>query len=216
MEKKNKSADDISEINKHLPTPKEEYERAQELTEMFSTTNRAGARGIKSGLGVPAIRPRGLARASKFADDFTPGKLKKPKKAFEEEIPESPLNAFKKEMREKIAMFLPRNFCPDCDKTNRPNKGGVINVNFYDKDMPHLGLKAFEIVIDILCQECVERTMHEQQEQDPANALIIDGITMAERKSMERSVRIKSNREAFIKAKLLAGDNSIYVSGKRE
>lgn len=212
-----KSADDISEISKHLPTPKEEYERAQELGEMFSTTNRSGARGIKSGLGVPSIRPRGLARASKFADDFTPGKLKKPKKAFEEELPESPLNAFKKEMREKLKIMLPRQFCPDCGETDRPNKGGVINLNFCLHDTPHLGMKANDLYITILCQDCVEKAMRSTGGEDPSNSLVVEGgITLGEKKSMERAVRIKTNIEEYIKAKLAAGDHSIYVSGKRE
>jgi hypothetical protein len=112
--------------------------------------------------------------------------------------------------------MLPRNFCPDCARTDRPNKGGFLNINWCTEDSPHLGLKAFDIYTSVFCQECVEAAMLKQKSSDPADNLIVGGYTNKEIKDAERMVRIKENTHGFIKAKLAAGDWSIYLSGRRE
>jgi hypothetical protein len=208
----------LEEIEKHLPSKEEAYKTVEEFAELGPTTNRAGARGIKSGLGVPAIRPRGLKKASDFVDKYSPGKLQKPRpKSFSEYIPEAPVNPIKKELKEKLRMILPRNFCPDCGRTDRPSEGGAINTNFFTEDTEGLGLKAFDIFISFFCQECLLKIT--AKSNDPIDQLIIDpslGATNADMKAAQRLIRIKENTHAFIKAKLASGDHSIYVTGKRD
>jgi len=213
------SADDLSEIKKHLPSPQEEMKIAQEFEDLFPTTNRAGAKGIRSGLGVPAIRPRGLKAASSFIDKYTPGKYKRPKRQFSEPLPDAPANPVKRELKEKLKMMLPRTFCPDCGRTDRPPEGGAVNVNWCTEDTPALGMKAFDCYVSFFCQECLEKVISNQKNQDPADNIVVDhihGYTNADMKGAQRLVRIKENTNAYIKARLASGDHSIYLSGTRE
>jgi hypothetical protein len=209
-------ADSWEEIQKHLPSAEEERKIANEMEELYPKTNRSGARTSVSAGSVPAIRPRGLKRTSDFIDKHTPGKLKLPKRAFSTELPEGPEDPAKKELKEKLKMILPRSFCPDCGRTDRPHKGGAINPNFCTEDTPHLGLKAFDIYVTFFCQECLEKAILKQKRTDPADNLIVGGYTNKEIKDAERMVRIKENTHGYIKARLAAGDHAIYVSGKRE
>lgn len=202
-ENNNQSADDLDRIAQAVPSPaqrKEDEKKAYfEFEELFSKT--------------PTRNKWDLI------DKYTPGKYKQPERPFSRPLPEEPGIDYKRDVREKLKMMLPRNFCPDCGQTDRPHTGGAINVNFCDQDSPDLGLKAFEIYITIFCQDCVENAVLAQKNKDDGSKIIVDaatGLTLKDKLAMERSVRIKNNTHEFIKAKLAAGDHSIYVSGKRE
>jgi hypothetical protein len=207
MELKPKSADDINEIRKHWPSAEQERKIADELSEFYSATNRAGARGIGSGITVPSVRPRGLRRASNFVDTYTPGKYKQPPRPFSKPISEEPVNPIKRELKEKLKLILPRNFCPDCGRTDRPSEKGAINVNMVTQDEEGLGLKAFDVWISFLCQECIEAALLLQQGKD-GQIILPDEIK--ELRTAQRSIRIKENSYAFIAAKRASGDLSIY------
>jgi hypothetical protein len=204
------AATNLDEINKHLPTPQQESQIAEELSELYSATNRAGAKGIKAGLGVPAVRPRGLKRASQFIDKYTPKRLSTPKSKLNAPLEQDePANSSLRQLPEKVKIRLPRSFCADCGRTDRPHKGGAFNIVPYYQPQPGLGLDVGDLSIDYFCEECRLKAVT----RDPLDDMVVDptnGATLGDMRNFERLERIKKNRHEYIAARRTSGDMSIY------
>ncbi len=179
------------------------------MTELFSTAARAGAGGTKSGL--VGLRPMGK-KGIDFLDTLTPQRKKK-KNWREEVLPDEPKNGRPRDLPEKVRMILPRNFCPDCGDTNRPQAGGCINVNVYAKGRPGWRLPPNSVVLSFFCTQCYEKSVAGRN--DNANELQLAHVSgihnKGEYESAQRLIRIRDNTEAFISARLACGDESIYV-----
>ncbi|MGH9552190.1 MAG: hypothetical protein ACRD3W_22580, partial [Terriglobales bacterium] len=156
------SATDPEKIAEMLPTAEAEARRAEFLGDMFSTTTRAGAGGTKSGLF--GIRPRGGEAVKDFHENFTgTGRYKQPARPFEKSLLlQDDYHA--KEKLPFMRVWIPRNVCVACMRTDRPTKpgpvehggaGGTANVYVYFNDRPDLGINAGECVGNVFCQECV-------------------------------------------------------------
>lgn len=199
--KKQASAIDPQFVNPHLPSKKAEYLRAQVLADMFSPTKRAGAGGVK--VGVPGIRPSGSQVFKDFHEMTSTGRNKK--KAGMMQAPVEDLSQHtKREMAQNVKYWLPRNFCADCDRVNRPESGGTLNMHFYDKDMPHLRLKANQGYLSSFCQECCMK--HMKASRNPVKVMGIKGETsLAQIHAEERKKRIEKNTQSFIKVMLMTG-----------
>lgn len=195
--------------------------KAETDWQMLETSHRAGAGGTKAG--SVGLRLNGGKAASDFVDKLTPGKYKQPPRPFERTVSES--DTFKRqETPYNLCMMLPRNFCADCDRTNRPTDpltaGGTINLNVFDqKDRLDLGIKLgtggkmMQAVISFLCQEC--NMAYRAGINDPGKEIWqadVHGIQSTKTKNNAgRLVRIKANTEAYIKAMRLSGRDEIYV-----
>ena len=195
--------------SQYLPSLDQDAKRAELMEDIFLATNRAGARSKLHG----GIRPRGM-RAYKYIDEhLTPGKVKPKPPAFSREL-EEPKDQVKREIAESIGMILPRNFCPDCGKTDKPHSRGVININRYDTDRPDLHIKANSILISFFCQDCVESSTKKPNASDELLLATSQGThSSGDMKAAERLVRIKQHTEHYIRSRILAGETSIFPQG---
>lgn len=191
------------QVTSKLPTPEEESKRKEKFTDLFDKTKRSGA---QSAAGSVAIRPSGLRTASDFLDQMTLGKVKEPERPFSKPLKEPTFQ--QQATKERIRMILPRNFCPDCDRTDRPLTGGAINPNVFLEDRPHIRLKANQIFISFLCQECLEAQFAIVDPKGHIKELDEEG----KKKQAERPVRIKENTEAFIKTLLLTDSPDLWIN----
>ena len=185
-----------------------------EMETLLSTAARAGAGGTKAG--VVGIRPQGLKKANDLVDYFTPGKVTMPDRPFTKAI-EEPKDGKQKQSPFNVAITLPRSFCPDCNRTGRPEEGGAINVNFWTEDRVDLGVKAMDAMLSFFCQECCEKFRADIH--DPGKDIqeaTIQGIRkLREREQAERLVRCKKNQEDYIHLMRTLGRMEIYTDGRR-
>lgn len=186
----------------NLPSLEEDYKRSQLIEDMFTANKHIDTR-----------------KRWNFADEYlTPGKIKKKDPALSKPL-EEPVHQVKQEIKEALGMILPRNFCPDCGRTDRPFSQGVMNVSMYPQDRPDLHLRANSLLISIFCQECARSQFDKARDPDRADSLEIvqpggTAMTKGELDRAERLFRIKQNTEDYIRSKLLAGDNTIFPDGK--
>jgi len=200
-------------IERYLPASQTD-EKALQLKELMNTATRAGAGGTK--VGSVGIRPQGLKKANDIVDYLTPGKFEKRKGNFTQEIDFD--GAKKQAVPHQIIIKLPRNFCPDCDRQDRPHEGGALNMSTYNEDRPDLGLKAGELLASSFCQECLSK--YQAQCNDPAQKLLLPSLqgtkSQKQRVDAERMVRVKKNTENYIRVMRLTSHWEIYTDGRTD
>lgn len=171
---------------------------------------RVNAGGQKAGL--PLIITGGKARFDAFHYNFTDkGKYKKQPRPGEVELRVKDTQP-KRELFEKIKFKLPRNFCPDCNRTDLAHEKGVINVwTMYD-GAPDLGLQPNDVIVSFWCQQCQMNGLYGKRIKIPGEENGLNPEGMDEwRKAQIRQVRMDRNIEAYIRNRLLAGDTSIVI-----
>lgn len=177
-----------------------------QLKRWLDKTSRSGAYSRLGGLG---IRPHG--DITDDLDRFLNTKAPRPPRPLTDPI-EVPDNG-RRDSPFQLRMRLPRNFCPDCGRTDRPPVGGAMNLLVAPVEWPHLRLRQGDAVINFFCQECCER--FKAQQSDPAGDLILVGAGQEARnrelESAIRSQRITENTNAYIIGRLMADDDSIWV-----
>lgn len=115
-------------------------------------------------------------------------------------------------MANRIKFKLPRNFCPDCNRTDRQHKEGAINMwTMYD-GAPEFGLQPEDIVITFWCQECQQHALYGKQIVIPGMEKNVNPEELDEwRKKQIRNIRMDRNIEAYVRNRLTANDTSIIV-----
>ena len=184
---------------------------------LFDKTRRSGGGVTKSN--VVGIRPDGST--DKLADwidkskaEFNrnrPGMLSKPL-----EVPKGIRPA--QHIPEKLKAVLPRSFCPDCNRNDRPvdpvTAGGILNIGVAPVDWPHLRLQRGDIFLSAVCDECVRK--FKEDKYKPEYGLLIakaSGIaTNKQERDTQRVARMAKNTESFIRSRITAGDDSIWVT----
>jgi hypothetical protein len=165
-----------------------------------------------------------MKAASELVDEFTPGKYKQPDRPFSKSVKEPEFQ--KRELPFNVAIVLPRTFCTDCGRRDRPDHekaGGCINVSEYrDHDRPDLGIflgtngKQGQAVLNFFCQECLMN--YRAGINDPGQEIYqadVHGINSSRTKrNAERLVRIKEHVEGFIRTMRLSGHWEIYTDGR--
>lgn len=212
------SAADISAES----VPKEQLmadaKRSAKIKNALDITHRAGAGGTIPG--QVGLRPHGQEQVD-IIEQLIGEKAKRPDRPFEKQL-QDPREYYKNVAPEyNVVMALPRNFCPDCGRTDRPvdprTAGGAFNLNMYSEDRPDLGLRAKEAYTSCFCQECCIK--YRDMQRDPASKIITPTIrgdqSNLKRWAAQRLERVKRNTEEFIKARRLAGDESIYIKQER-
>ena len=207
--------DALDLAHKFLPMfQKSKSKEQEELNQLLNTAARAGAGGTRPGLF--GIRPMGLKKASDLVDYFTPGKLGKPDRPFSKPVPEPEGKRAATQLDGKIAIVLPRHFCPDCGKKGLPEEGGAINISAWTEDRPDLGIHANEAMISFFCQKCCEK--FNADIKDPGKDICeatVHGIRQRRQaEHAERLVRVKRNQEGYIHAMRMANRNEIYTDGR--
>ena len=195
-----------------LPSLQEEQKKKKELEHLFNKTNRSGA-GSTYIPGAPAIRPSGSLDS--FREAITPGKLPKRDPLFSKPL-EVPKNAHNTETGFRLKIMLPRTFCPDCDKTDRPEEGGAVNINIFMEEKHSISVKPGDALISFFCQACCNKFTESQKGVASDLSLVTSSGGIAKKKEIdaaERLVRIKANTEAYIRCKLLTNDTGIFVNG---
>jgi hypothetical protein len=189
---------------------------SNEAERLLSTAARAGAGGTRAGLF--GIRPNGLKMASDLVDYFTPGKVTMPDRPFTTPIKEPKDNKPKQDPFSKIAIILPRSFCPDCGRRGRPEEGGAVNWNVWMTDRVDLGVKAGEGMMSFFCQECCDKFRADIR--DPGkdiSEVTVQGIRQRRQvEQAERLVRCKDNQENYIHTMRTLGRMEIYVDGRTQ
>lgn len=210
------SADDMALVRKYMP--KKGGKKEQELKDMLNTATRAGAGGTKAGL--VGIRPQGLKKANEIVDFFTPGKVKMPDRPFEKPL-DNPTDGKRAETPFTLVIMLPRNYCPDCDRSNRPagdNAGGAVNVSFWSEERVDLGVKAMDSMISFFCQECCLK--FQADIKDPGKDIqlaTVHGIRQRrQQEQAERLVKVRKNTENYIRAMRMANRWEIYLDGRKD
>lgn len=200
-------------IEKYLPRHQGD-EKAQQLKDLMNTATRAGAGGTK--VGSVGLRPQGIKKANEVIDFLTPGKMKRRPGIGTQEIEFE--GAKQQAIPHHIAMILPRDFCPDCNKRGRVPHGGCLNTGVYTEDRPDLGLKAGELYQVSFCQECYVK--HCAMRKDPAGRLLIPSAQGAlpqnKRQDAARLERVKRNTENFIRVMRLTSHWEIYTDGRKD
>ena len=185
-----------------------------EMENLLSTAARAGAGGTKAGL--VGLRPQGLKKANDLVDYFTPGKVKMPDRPFSKPIDDTKDRKPTEDPFSKIAITLPRSFCPDCDRTDRPEEGGAINWNVWMEDRADLGIRAGEGMLSFFCQECCLK--FQADIKDPGKDIqevTVQGVrNRRQREQAERLVRTKKNQEDYIRMCRTTGRMEIYIDGR--
>lgn len=177
--------------------------------------SRVGA-GLKK-VGLPLIIPGGMKRFNDFHQMITPGQLKRPVGAGKAPLKKQTegQRLARKEFAEKLRYWLPRDFCPDCNRTGRPHKGGAVNVCMVEHGDISIDLRPMELVITVWCQDCQMTALY--SDSNIAKVRVNQGRNGKKSLSEDtqiaaaiRKERMETNYKAYIRAKLLAGDKSIY------
>jgi len=178
---------------------------------------RVGAGGVKSGL--PLIITGGQKRHDLFHYNFSDlGKFKKQPRPGEVELRVSD-KVPQRELMEKIKYVLPRNFCPDCNRTDRMKVGGACNMWTMHDGESKVDLKPGDVVVSIWCQECQMTALYADKKiQLPGNQEIAPENYDEWRLKQIRQIRMDRNIAEFIRNRLIAGDTSIrpYRQGEKE
>ena len=208
--KRKPSAADLTAIAPHLPSKAAEDKQRAELEQLFSTAARAGAGGTR--VGVPGLRPLGK-RGMDFVDAMTPKRQHKTH-AYDQELPvDGPQNGTRRAVDGRVAISLPRTFCPDCGRTDRPRNGGAINMNVYPQGRPEWRLGPKDIMLSFFCDECYIQQLRSRN--DKSNDLYLAQVGGVAQKgnydAANRLVRIKSNTEAYMRAQMAVGNDEIFV-----
>jgi hypothetical protein len=128
------------------------YKGGYNNTGVADPVRRVGAGGVSTNF--PLIITGGRKRYDLFHYNFTePGKYPKNPRPGEVDLKVS-AKVPKLEIADKIKYKLPRNFCPDCNRTDRMHEKGAINVwTMYDGSID-FDLVPGDAVITFWCQEC--------------------------------------------------------------
>lgn len=193
--------------------PPARYTGGYNNSEKKDSVKRVGGGGVKTGL--PLIITGGKSRFDLFHDNFSgKGRYKKQPRPGEVELNVTG-KVEKRDLADKVKFALPRNFCPDCNRTDRMHVQGSINVwTMYDGGQnqefgPYL--KPGEVVITFWCQEC-------QNHEFYGLKIIIPGMEDGPegldewRKKQIRQIRMDRNIADFIRSRVTTGDQSIVVS----
>lgn len=109
-------------------------------------------------VGLPLLITDGKKRWEKFHYDYTTlGKYKPKPKAGTYPLKLKSPNAYPA-LEKKFKYHLPRNFCPCCDRTDRPTgpeAGGAPNMMTVTDPLPGTGLTPDDIMIGYKCQDCI-------------------------------------------------------------
>lgn len=181
QERREKSAADpellMAAAEQYMHT-REERERIMYETEMFDQTRRAGAGGVKAG--VVGLHIGGKKLFEDFHNTYTsPDKPKKPRDRYEGEDIVPDKNAKPADVPHKLAIMLPRTFCPDCDRSDAdPNRKFLTAFTTDDPDeAASLHIKPMEPIVYSVCTTCQKRSDHIGQElqKDAVNHLQVVG-----------------------------------------
>lgn len=158
--------------------------------------------------GLPLIMPGGYKKWNDFHEQFTDKRTYK-KNPYPGEVELNIKDSAKSgDIAELVHYVLPRNFCPDCDRTDRLHEAGALNMITIDEPMPGMDLRPGDVVLVCWCQEC-------QMNDLKGTALIIPGMDDPDmdewRKRMIRQNRMARNIQNYIQQALLAGEYSIRV-----
>lgn len=168
---------------------------------------RKGAGAIK--VGLPLLMPGGRKRWNSFHEKFTDKPLYKsqPKPGEVELHVDKTLPH--REIAEKIRYRLPRNFCPDCNRTDRAHVKGALNMFSLQEPEPGLDIYPGEIVLCCWCQDCQDDDLNAKTK------LVIPGMDDPDmdewRKRMIRQNRMERNIIEYIRAKRMSNDTSIVI-----
>jgi hypothetical protein len=153
-------------------------------------------------VGIPLMITGGKKNYDDFHYKYTEtGKYKAPPKAGTTTI-QLPKDYEAKpiQFKEKIRYILDRNFCPDCDRTDRPRSGGTINSVPITEPFPGLDLKPYDIIISYQCQDCFENALWGRNIALPG-----DGTLDEYRLKMLRYNRMEANVQSYLRNRLMAG-----------
>lgn len=180
---------------------------------LLDTAARAGAGGTIPG--QVGLRPNGMKKANEVIDYFTPGKIGKKPRAFEEDIQ---LPDEKKDSPQaNIAVILPRTFCADCNSRHCRPEGGAININIFPQDRMDLGVKANEVIVSFFCNECLLK--HRAGITDPGKDISVADVhgvrSQRQKEGAERLVRCQKNLEDYIKWCRITNRMEIYQDEQR-
>lgn len=175
---------------------------------------RVSPQGVSSNF--PLIITGGQKRHDLFHYNFSDkGKYKKQPRPGEVEVRvNSKQDA--KFLTEKLRYQLPRTFCPDCNRVDRPPEGGAINVWTMVDGERDVDLHPGDVVISVWCQECQMHCLYGKKIELPNNSNPLCPEDLDEwRKSQIRQVRMDRNIASFIRNRLIANDQSIVIDREK-
>ena len=173
---------------------------------------RVNAGGQKAGL--PLIITGGQKRYDIFHYNFSDkGKIGKRPKQGEDPIPQASSVQHKRDIAHRLKFKLPRNFCADCNRTDREHEKGAINVWNMTDGFQEAGLYPDDVVVTFWCQKCQMNALWGKKialpgdEKCPMPPEDLDDW----RKKQIRHCRMDRNIAEYIRSAILRQDWSIIV-----
>lgn len=189
-------ATDLRRIKAHLPTEKEDYLRAQEISEIADKTKRFGAGDI-TGSGV-TIMPSGSKAYKDFHDKFTEtGKFKLPEKQTFDPQNFKGRTRVVEQPRGKL-IRLPLTFCPDCGERDKKPGEGSLSIFPITSPYDAMGLVPGDVFRYQICRLCTEEASRERGSRLTV-AYKGDMVPMAVMLANERHKRRAINLDQYVR-----------------